>query len=68
MIVLSGYILKSSSGFITVAKQSKVNKTLIILWVNELRSMSSVKDFLNRRVTCQWILVVIIFKEVCNIT
>ena len=36
--------------------------------VKELTSLSAVKEFLNQSVTCQWILVNIIFKEVYNMT
>ena len=48
--------------------------TLSLEWVaqirvKELTSLSAVKDFLNQRVTCQWILLVnIIFKDVYNMT
>ena len=36
--------------------------------IKELASLSAVKGFLNQRVTCLWILVNIIFKEVYNMT
>ena len=47
--------------------------TLSPEWVTQIRlkeltSFSAVKEFLNQRVTCQWILVNSIFKEGFNMT